>query len=141
MIFIALDLGSKRIGVAKTDPLGMMAHAHAMILRKSDQQVMDEVRGLVEESGAERVVIGLPKLMNGDLGPAAQQAMVFGAKLQEQIPEVRIEYWDERLSTKGTEQNLRELELTRARKKKVVDKLAAQWILQGYLDAHQNGMA
>jgi putative holliday junction resolvase len=136
-MMIGLDLGKKRIGVAKTDELEAMAHPSATIERTNDQVAVEKVRELVLEYRPTTLVIGFPKKMNGELGAAAEETLKFGKLLEPVIPDVKIVYWDERLSTKGTERRLRELDLSGSRRRKMVDKFSAQWILEGYLTSQK----
>ncbi len=135
-IIIGLDVGEKRIGVAKTDEMGFMAHAVGMIERRSDHYAIDEIKRLVIEWTAEKIVVGLPKEMSGKVGKGAEKVIRFGDLIKKELPDVALEYWDERLSTKGAERNLIEMDVSRSRRKQVIDKLAAQSILQNYLEAH-----
>ncbi len=135
-MMIGLDVGEKRIGVAKTDEMGFMAHAVGMIERRSDRHAVDEIKRFVIEWTADKIIVGLPKEMSGKVGKGAEKVMRFGALIQKEIPEVQVEYWDERLSTKGAERNLIKMDVSRSRRKQVIDKLAAQSILQNYMEAH-----
>lgn len=135
-MIIGLDVGEKRIGVAKTDELGFMAHAVGMIERRSDRYAVHEIKQLVIEWKAEKIVVGLPKDMSGKVGRMAEKVMRFGDLLKKEMPEAALEYWDERLSTKGAERTLIGMDVSRSKRKQVIDKLAAQSILQNYLEAH-----
>lgn len=135
-MMIGLDVGEKRIGVAKTDEMGFMAHAVGLIERRSDRYAVDEIKRFVIEWNADKIIVGLPKEMSGKVGKVAEKVMRFGELIQKEIPEVQVEYWDERLSTKGAERNLIEMDVSRSRRKQVIDKLAAQSILQNYMEAH-----
>jgi len=135
-MMIGLDVGEKRIGVAKTDEMGFMAHAVGLIERRSDRYAVDEIKRFVIEWNADKIIVGLPKEMSGKVGKVAEKVMRFGELIQKELPEVQVEYWDERLSTKGAERNLIEMDVSRSRRKQVIDKLAAQSILQNYMEAH-----
>lgn len=135
-MMIGLDIGEKRIGVAKTDEMGFMAHAVGLIERRTDRYAIDEIKRLVIEWKAEKIVLGFPKEMSGKIGKMAEKVMRFGELLKKEFPDVAIEYWDERLSTKGAERNLIEMDVSRGKRKQVIDKLAAQAILQNYMEAH-----
>lgn len=138
MILLALDVGEKRIGVAKSDELGIFAHPVGFIARKSDRHAIAEVSKLVIEWNPEKIVVGLPKEMSGKIGKAAEKVMEFGAAVQAAIPGTAIEYWDERLSTKGAERVLIDSDVSRKKRRSVIDKMAAQAILQNYIDANKN---
>ena len=135
-MMIGLDVGEKRISVAKTDEMGFMAHAVGLIERRSDRYAVDEIKRFVIEWNADKIIVGLPKEMSGKVGKVAEKVMRFGELIQKELPEVQVEYWDERLSTKGAERNLIEMDVSRSRRKQVIDKLAAQSILQNYMEAH-----
>lgn len=134
-IILCLDIGTKRIGVAKSDVLGMMAHALPMIARKSDEHAVQEIMNLVENEHVERIVIGLPRNMDGTLGPAAEMVQAFGSKVKEAIS-IPVEFWDERLSSVQAERFLIEkIDMSRAKRKEKIDSLAAQMVLESYMSA------
>ncbi len=136
-MLLGLDVGEKRIGVAKTDELGMMAHAVGYIKRLTDRQAISEICQLVLEWKVEAIVVGLPREMSGKVGKIADKVVEFGNLLKKELPSVVIEYWDERLSTKGAERFLIESDVSRSKRRQVIDKLAAQAILQNYLEAYK----
>ncbi len=136
MMILGLDMGEKRIGVAKTDELGMMAHAVGFVSRRTDKQAVAEIHKFVLEWKIQKVVIGLPKEMSGKVGKAADKVTAFGELIKQQFPEIELEYWDERLSTRAKERMLIDSDVSRQKRRKVIDALAAQEILQNYLDAH-----
>lgn len=130
---IGLDFGSKRIGVAVSDVLGVSAHPVGEVRRTSVPRDLDAVAGYVEEYEAEGVVIGLPRNMNGTLGPAAEKVLAFASRLRSRL-DVPVETWDERLTTAEAERVLIGADLSRKRRREVIDRLAAVLILQGFLD-------
>ena len=134
MRVLGLDLGARRIGVAVSDPMGWTAQGLATIQRRSEQQAIDEIRRVVNELGAERIVVGLPRNMDGTIGPQARKVLDFAAKLRETLG-VPVDAWDERLTTVAAQKSMTETRLSRARRKLTVDRIAAQLILQGYLDS------
>jgi putative Holliday junction resolvase len=138
MRVLGLDVGSKTIGVAVSDEMGYAAHPRQVIARKGTGPDVAAVAALVESEGAVRVVVGLPLELSGELGHRGKRVMLFvdalAAKLGEKIP---VETWDERFSTVGAERALMDADLSRARRKQVIDKQAAAFILQGWLDAHR----
>jgi len=101
---------------------------------KSTKTALDEIDALVKEHGVATIVVGLPRNMNGSYGPAAEKVRAFMEKLREKVG-VPVEEWDERLSTVSAHNALREAGLNGKKRKDVVDKVAAQIILQNYLDA------
>jgi putative Holliday junction resolvase len=134
MRVLGLDLGARRIGVAVSDPLGWTAQGLPTIQRRSERQAVDEVRRIVEARGVERIVVGLPRNMDGTIGPQARTALAFAARLRAALG-LPVETWDERLTTVAARKSMTETHLSRSRRKKTVDRIAAQLILQGFLDS------
>ncbi|MBE3589140.1 MAG: Holliday junction resolvase RuvX [Thermoanaerobacteraceae bacterium] len=134
MRIMGLDVGDKTIGVAVSDPLGWTAQGVEVIRRSSGEEDLQRLLQLVNEYGVERVVVGLPWNMNGTLGERGQKVLRF-ARLIERRLHCPVETWDERLSTAGAERILLAADVSRAKRKKVIDKMAAVLILQSYLDA------
>jgi putative Holliday junction resolvase len=99
----------------------------------SEEEALRAIRGLIDQYGALEVVIGLPKNMDGSLGPAAEAALAFAGRLQEGGPE-KVTMWDERLTSRAAERLLIEADVSRAKRKRRVDQMAAVLILQGFLD-------
>lgn len=137
MRVLALDLGEKRVGAALSDELGLTAGPLTTLDRKPTSKFLDQVGELVEKHRVERIVLGLPRNMDGSMGPQAQRVMSMVQELKKRL-DVEIDTWDERLSTAAVERVLLEADLSRRKRKKVVDKAAAAYILQGYLD-YQRG--
>jgi putative Holliday junction resolvase len=133
---LGLDLGSHRIGVALSDELGLAAHPKVVIPRRGDAADVETVAALVEVESAEIVVIGLPLTLEGKVGPAARRALAFAQALRARLA-VPVETWDERFSTAAVERVLLEGDVSRARRKQVIDKQAAAFLLQGWLDARR----
>ncbi|SKA04545.1 Holliday junction resolvase RuvX [Selenihalanaerobacter shriftii] len=133
MRILGLDLGDKRIGVAVSDALGLTAQGKKVIKNTSLDDVITELKSLIEEYTIDKIVVGLPKNMNGTLGPRAEKTLVFIDSLKEKI-DLPIITWDERLSTAAAERTLIEADISRRKRKKVIDKMAAVVILQNYLD-------
>ncbi len=133
-IVLCLDVGTKRIGVAKSDALGIAAHAFPMIERKSDDYAVKAVLDMIREEGVQRIVVGLPINMNDTMGPAAEMAKTFAALIQKEVT-IPVEFWDERLSTAEAERFLIDVDMSRAKRKTKIDSLAAQIILKSYMDA------
>jgi len=133
MRIIGLDLGSRTIGVAVSDELGLTAQGLKTIQRKSIEEDLKEVLALIDQLSVREVVVGLPKNMDGSLGKEAEKALEWARVLRERslLPVVT---WDERLSTVGASRVLLEADLSRKKRKGVIDKVAAVLILQGYLD-------
>jgi putative holliday junction resolvase len=130
---IAIDLGARRIGVAVTDGLGLSAQPLTTIPRRGGQRDLDALSAVVREHDAERVVLGLPLDAEGEKGRAAQSVEAFAERLRA-VLDVPIELVDESFSTVEAEQVLLEANLSRARRRQVVDRVAAAVILRRWLD-------
>ena len=133
MRVLGLDIGDKRIGVALSDPQGLLASALTIIERRDSAADIQAILDLVEKHGVERIVIGLPLSLDGSIGQQAEKVQAF-AKMLGQKVDVPVESWDERLSTVAAERLLIEVGAKRAKRKKQRDAIAASFILQGYLD-------
>ncbi len=131
MRIMGLDFGDRTIGVAVSDELLWTAQGIKTIRRSSKD--MEELRDIIREYAVEAIVLGYPKNMNGTTGPRAEKTEKFARKLKEKFA-LPVELWDERLSTVAAQRTLLEGDVSRAKRKKVVDKMAAVFILQGYLD-------
>ena len=138
MRLMGLDVGTKTIGVAVSDESCLIAQPLCVIRRSSFSKDLEEISRLVREHSVETIVVGMPINMNGTPGPRYEQTQRFIDRIKDKIP-ARIETWDERLSTKAGTRVLIEGNESRARRKEVVDKLAASYILQGYLDSLRPG--
>jgi len=133
---IGLDLGERRIGVALSDSAGTLATPYEVLTRSGDR-ARDRARlvELLDETGAELIVVGLPLSLDGSRGPAAQQVEAEVEELRAQLG-VPVETWDERLSTVEAERRLRAAGVRGRRRRHVVDQVAATVILQSWLDAN-----
>ncbi|MDI6822815.1 MAG: Holliday junction resolvase RuvX [Bacillota bacterium] len=133
---MALDVGSKTIGVAVSDPLGWTGQGVGVIRRRSRESDLAEVLRLVREWDVTELVVGLPLSLDGSRGPQAQQAQTFARRLAEAsgLP-VRLQ--DERLTTRQAERVLVDADVSRRRRRQVIDKAAAVLILQSYLDSRR----
>ena len=134
MKILGLDLGSKTIGVAISDDLLFTAQVLTSIQRTALKKDLAVIRNLVEEYRVEELVVGLPINMDGTKGESALKAEEFIEKLRLSLY-IKIIPWDERLSTVAAERILLEGDLSRKKRRKVIDRLAAAFILQGYLDS------
>ncbi|MGO1368267.1 MAG: Holliday junction resolvase RuvX [Senegalia sp. (in: firmicutes)] len=130
---LGLDVGDRTIGVAVSDPLGLTAQGIKTIRRTGIKNDLKEMLNIIEEKNVSKVVIGLPKNMNNTLGPQGEKVKKFAEKLKSKI-DIEIVYQDERLSTVSATRTLIEADVSRKKRKDVVDKLAAIYILQTYLD-------
>lgn len=137
MRIMGLDYGSKTVGVAISDPLGITAQGIETITRKDENKLRKtcaRIETLIEEYQVEKIVIGLPKHMNNDIGIRAEKSMEF-AEMVKRRTGLEVEMWDERLTTMEAERTLIESRIRREDRKKYIDKIAAVFILQGYLDS------
>jgi len=131
---VGIDLGAARIGVAVSDELGLLAHPVETIPAGSG--AARRIAEIVQEKNAERVVVGLPRHMNGTAGVGAAEALAFAKKLEALLP-CEVLTWDERLSTSAANRALRDSGRKTRNSRQIVDQVAAQMILQGYLDSLQ----
>lgn len=131
---IGLDLGSKTLGVSLSDALGFIARPLTTLRFLDDdyEDALEQLLPIAKEHGVKKLVLGLPKHMNGDIGIRGQISIDFKEMLEEHGFEVVL--WDERLTTVSAERMLIEADLSREKRKKVIDQVAATQILQGYLD-------
>jgi putative pre-16S rRNA nuclease len=130
---MGLDIGTHTIGIAISDELGITAQGFKTLRRKSMEGDLRELTMIIHQFEIEKIVVGLPKNMNGTLGRQAEIVLKWVEVLKNNI-HVPVDTWDERLSTVGASKILLEADLSRRKRKKVIDKLAAVLILQGYLD-------
>ncbi|ANA81484.1 Holliday junction resolvase YqgF [Paenibacillus vortex V453] len=131
---MGLDYGDRRIGVAISDVFGWTAQGVEVIERRRDEGELVRIATLVKENEVGEVVVGLPKNMNGTIGPRGEICMEFANTLRESLS-LPVHLWDERLSTVSAERTLLEADVSRKKRKQVVDKMAASLILQNYLDS------
>lgn len=134
MRILGLDYGDRKIGVAISDAFGWTAQGVEVIDRKRTKDVGARIVELVQELEVTEIVVGLPKNMNGSVGPRGQLSMEFAESLKESV-RLPVHLWDERLTTVSAERTLIEADVSRKKRKLVVDKMAASLILQNYLDA------
>lgn len=137
MRIMSLDVGSRTIGVACSDVLFLTAQGVETIRRTSLEADFNRIRELIASYEVEEIVVGMPKNMNGTKGDRAIKTEEFVAKLKE-VVDVPIAFWDERLTTVMAERSLIEADVSRKKRKAVIDKMAAVVILQGYLERRRN---
>ncbi|TYQ16345.1 UNVERIFIED_CONTAM: putative Holliday junction resolvase [Acetivibrio alkalicellulosi] len=136
MRVMGIDYGDSRIGIAVSDPLGFTAQGVETINWKGSIRIpLKRISQLVNEYGIEKLVVGFPKNMNGTIGPRGEKTLDFIRLLEEEVKSVEIIKWDERLSTVAANRTMREVGVKKAKKKLVVDQIAAVYILQGYMDS------
>ena len=136
MRILGLDYGSKTVGVAVSDPLGLTAQSVETIWRKQEnklRQTLARIEELAAEYQAEKIVLGLPKNMNNTIGERAEKTLEFREMLERRTG-LPVVMWDERLTTVEAERTLMETGVRRENRKQFLDQMAAVLILQGYLD-------
>ena len=137
MRILGLDYGSKTVGVAVSDPLGLTAQSVETIWRKQEnklRQTLARIEELAAGYQAEKIVLGLPKNMNNTIGERAEKTLEFREMLERRTG-LQVVMWDERLTTVEAERTLMEASVRRENRKQYLDQLAAVFILQGYLDS------
>lgn len=133
MRILGLDIGDKTIGVAVSDEMGWTAQGLKTLIRKGFNEEISSIKEIIEEYGVKEILVGLPKNMNGSIGPQGKKVITFVERLKTALS-LPVLLWDERLSTVRAEKVLLEADMSRKKRKGLKDKLAAQFILQGYLD-------
>lgn len=138
MRILGLDVGDRTIGIAISDEMGWTAQGLKTISRNGNKDEISEIKEIVDEYNVKEILVGLPKNMNGSIGPQGERVIKFVEKLKSAFP-FPVLLWDERLSTVRANKILLEADLSRRKRKGLRDKLAAQFILQGYLDRKASG--
>ena len=133
MRLMCLDVGTKRIGIAVSDLLMITAQGVETLKRTSAQNDIKRYKELISEYGVDKIIVGLPKNMNGTLGPMAESIMEYSEMLKSSLG-LPVELYDERLSTKLATDTLIKGNVSRKNRKKYVDMIAAGYILQSYMD-------
>ncbi|TET37633.1 MAG: Holliday junction resolvase RuvX [Dehalococcoidia bacterium] len=133
MSTLGLDIGEKRIGVAIADPEGLLAIPLTVIERVGEEADLEAILALANEHGVRRIVVGLPRSLDGSIGKQAERVLSF-SKVLSQRTDVPVDTWDERLSTVAAERLLRDAGVKSDKRRARRDAMAAAIILQGYLD-------
>lgn len=138
MRVMGLDVGSKTVGVAISDALGWTAQGIETIKINEEKKVFgfDRIGTLINENEVTKIVVGLPKNMNGSIGFRGEASQFFASELEKRFG-LPVILWDERLTTMAAERVLLEADVSRKKRKQVIDKMAASMILQGYLDSQK----
>lgn len=131
---LGLDIGDKRIGVSVSDLLMLTAQALTTYAREAPEKDLIFFKEIIKDHDIDKIICGLPKNMDGTLGEQAQKTKDYAEFLKENL-NIPIEYWDERLTTQSAKNVLLEADVSRGKRKKVIDKIAAVFILQSYMDA------
>lgn len=136
--YMALDVGDRTIGVAVSDPLFIMAEGYSTIFRESIEKDLESLKNIIVKENIIKVVVGLPKNMNNTIGSQGEKVLTFVDELKDFLVknsfDIEIVMQDERLTTVSAERILIEGNMSRKKRKKVIDKVAATYILQSYLD-------
>mgnify|MGYP000606311249 FL=1 len=143
MRIMGLDYGSKTVGVAVSDTLGLTAQGIEIVRRKSEnklRQTLARIEEIAKEYGVEKIVLGFPKHMNNDIGERAEKSLEFKEMLERRTG-LPVVMWDERLTTVEADRTMMETGIRRENRKEYVDMIAAVFILQGYLDYLSNQQA
>ena len=130
---MGLDIGDRTIGVAVSDLLGITAQGVQTIKRRNFQWDLQQLEKVIKKHGVGKIIVGLPKNMNGTIGAQGEKVLAFAEKL-EKTTGIPVEAWDERLTSVSAEKFLLEGDMSRKKRKEVIDKIAAVIILQNYLD-------
>ncbi|HZC35799.1 MAG TPA: Holliday junction resolvase RuvX [Chthoniobacterales bacterium] len=133
--WLGVDYGNARIGLAISDELALLAHPVATLA--NDGSAPTKIREMVNQKKVTGIVVGVPRNMNGTFGPSAEKAMEFGEQLRKQLPEQRFVFWDERLTTVEAQRLLHGAGRNAKSSRPVLDQVAAQILLQSYLDSLQ----
>ncbi|WP_433743336.1 Holliday junction resolvase RuvX [Falsibacillus pallidus] len=138
MRVMGLDVGSKTVGVAMSDALGWTAQGiETIAINEEEKQFgLDRVKELINEHEVSKIVVGFPKNMNNTVGPRGEASIAYAEMLKEAFG-LPVVLWDERLTTMAAERVLLEADVSRKKRKKVIDKMAASMILQGFLDSQK----
>jgi putative Holliday junction resolvase len=131
---MGLDYGDRNIGVAVSDAFRWTAQGLTVVERRRDGGEVDVLAGLVSEHEVSEIVVGLPKNMNGSVGPRGEISIAFAEQLGQKLG-IPVHLWDERLTTVAAERTLLEADVSRRKRKQVIDKMAATLILQNFLDS------
>jgi putative holliday junction resolvase len=133
--WLGIDYGDVRIGLALSDELALLAHPTATV--PNDGSAIAAIRQLVFERKVAGIVVGVPRNMNGTFGPSADKAKKFGEELRKELPEQRLVFWDERLTTVEAQRLLHGAGKNTRSSRPILDQIAAQILLQSYLDSLQ----
>lgn len=134
MRLLGLDYGTRRIGVAVSDELGITAQSLCVIVRKTTATDLDKIAGIASEKGVSAIVIGYPRRLDGTEGVECERVSRFAGRLESRCG-LPVIPWDERFTTRDAEALLLEADMSRKKRKKVIDRVAAALILQGYMDS------
>ena len=132
---LGIDLGEARIGLAISDDLGMLAHPLETIVTKEMADPISRIADIAARDNIGTIVLGLPRNMDGSYGPAAEKARAFADKLRQKMPAITVKMWDERLTSVAAQRALHDAGKNVKKSRPIIDQVAAQMILQGWLDS------
>ena len=138
MRIMGIDYGDSRVGIAVSDPLGCMAHGLKTVPNKVYSKMINSIIEIVSEYNITEIVIGLPKNMDGTLGFRSETTMQFAEDIKKELPDVKFSFQDERLTTVQASVFLNETNTRGKSRKNIIDTVAAEIILQSYLDSKKN---
>jgi putative Holliday junction resolvase len=139
MRVLGLDVGDRTVGIAVSDALGLTAQGVETIRRRKLADDLARLQELMVQYETKTLVVGYPKNMNGTVGERCEIVKAFAEEIQKAIKDTKIIFWDERLSTVAAAKSLIAADVSRAKRRKVIDKMAAVFILQGWLDSQPGG--
>ena len=134
MRIMGIDYGDRHIGVAVSDELMLTAQGLTTVRNSGDDRMLNDIAKLADQYGVTEVVVGLPKNMNGSIGPRGRLAEEFADALREKL-QIPVTMWDERLTTAAAQRTLIDADVSRKKRKAVIDQMAATLILQNYMDS------
>jgi putative Holliday junction resolvase len=137
-VYLGLDLGEKRVGVSRSDETGTIAEAYTTLQFKSKEDLLRQIKGCIEKIQPDKIVVGLPHTLKGEVGAAAENVLRRVDWLKTKLEFDEWILWDERMTTAEAERVLLEADVSRADRKNLRDRIAAQRILQNYLDSKRN---
>lgn len=137
MRVMALDVGKKRIGIAISDPLWITAQGLDTYYRKSLENDIEHYRDLIKQHDVGKLIIGLPKRLNGEIGQAAEEITAYAKELEKALG-IQVEMFDERMTSAAANRILIDSDVKRRKRKQAVDRMAAMIILQDYMESHRH---
>jgi putative Holliday junction resolvase len=135
MRLIGIDYGKKRIGIAVSDPLGLTAQPIEVF--DNTKQVFEKINRLIEKYDADQIIVGMPKTLKGEIGQSAEEVLQFMEELKKHV-NIPVLSYDERLTTARAQKILLDSDVSRKKRREVIDKIAAAYMLQGYMEKIQN---
>jgi putative holliday junction resolvase len=134
MRWLGVDLGTTRVGIAISDELGMLAHPFKTL---NSADLLPALKAIVKEKGITGIVLGMPRNLNGTFGPAAEKARQVAAQLKNELPDLQVVTWDERMTTVEAQRLLHAAGRNVKKSRPIIDQVAAQVLLQSFLDSLQ----